>query len=116
MNSMTYVPDIEKWKKHFRDQAMGKTRPNAHGYYVVGDVQKGGEDDAMKQRIRVVTPVAQAVELAKSELNDSEELFRGKGPTKKVNQKKSPTKKVSHPNYLENTIFNKNAKHKGSIW
>ena len=57
--------DIEKWTKHFRKMAEGKLRKDPKGYYVVD--QTGG---TIKPEITVVSPVQQAVNLAKSELKE----------------------------------------------
>ncbi len=65
---MNYVADIEKWKKHFLLMSEGKLRPNKGGQYVVNEQSGGANSD--KPRIKFVTPVAQAVELAKSELKE----------------------------------------------
>ena len=57
--------DVEKWTKHFRKMAEGKLRKDPKGYYVVD--QTGG---TIKPEITVVSPVQQAVNLAKSELKE----------------------------------------------
>ena len=79
---MTYLPhiqDIEKWKRHFVNMAEGKARRNIisgiEGYYVVDSIQNGG-GKTHDIPVKMVTPVAQAVELAKSELEEEEEKNR----------------------------------------
>ena len=67
MTSPIYVPNMEKWRRHFVRMAEGKTNPNHRGQYLVDSIQSGGDAD-LSSKIKVVTPVAQAVELAKSEL------------------------------------------------
>lgn len=97
MTSQIYVPDIEKWKRHFVRMAEGKTNPDRQGHYRVDSLQSGGED-RLNTKIKVVTPVAQAVELAKSELAQEREeamtvprVYKSKTlPTK---TKRSPSNK-----------------------
>ena len=58
---------VEMWTRHFQRMAEGKLKPNHKGQYVVEKIQMGG---TMKEpTINFVTPVAQAVELAKSEVS-----------------------------------------------
>jgi len=52
----------------------GKTRQNGRGKYVVNSNQTGG--NSSDPPVKFVTPVAQAVELAKSELKE-EEKYKG---------------------------------------
>lgn len=54
----------------------GKVRPNHRGHYIVEKVQTGGE--SRRPEIRFFTPVAQDIELAKSEIkaNKSKETAR----------------------------------------
>jgi hypothetical protein len=68
MTSMIYVSDIDKWKRNFLRMTEGKTMPNQKGQYLVNSLQSGGSGGDPEPKIKVVTPVAQAVELAKSEL------------------------------------------------
>ena len=54
------------WTRHFQRMAEGKLKPNHKGQYVVEKIQMGGE---MKEpTINFVTPMAHAVEQAKSEV------------------------------------------------
>ena len=71
--------DVDKWKKHFKDMVAGKTRQNGRSKYVVSSNQTGGKSD--DPPVKFVTPVAQAVELAKSELKE-DESYKG-GPIKR---------------------------------
>ena len=71
--------EVEKWKKHFALMAEGKVRPNHKGHYVVEDKQVGS--GSREPEIKFVTPIAQAVELAKSELKDYN------GPSSCLNKK-----------------------------
>ncbi|OOZ24258.1 hypothetical protein BOW32_11860 [Solemya velum gill symbiont] len=65
---MTSLVDVETWKKFFADMVAGKLRPNDRGNYHVATIQTGG--NGVKPTIKMVTPTAQAVEIAKSELTD----------------------------------------------
>lgn len=67
---MNYVDDIEKWKKHFLLMSEGKIKPNDRGKYFVNS-QSGGAN-SNEPRIQFVTPIAQAIELAKSQLKEEE--------------------------------------------
>lgn len=82
-----YVPDLEKWRRHFVNMAEGKTRRNKNGKYVVGAIhQEGGK--TVEPVIQMVTPVAAAVGLAKSELAQEEEEKERYGP--KVYKRPAP--------------------------
>ncbi len=63
--------NIEAWKRHFVNMTKGKTQPDKRGYYLVDSIQRGGNKPA-EPSIKFVTPTAQAVELAKSELRQQE--------------------------------------------
>jgi hypothetical protein len=86
MTSLPYVRDLEKWRM---DMARGKTRPDHTGYYLVDRVQTRG-DDSCHPQIQIVTPVAQAVELAISELAIENER------TPKVYKRKMPSKRKTY--------------------
>ena len=79
--------EVEKWKRHFRLMAEGKLRPNHKGHYIVNDVQYGS--GSREPEIRFVTPLAQTVELAKSELK--RDLQRG--PLRNTKWKKGKLKR-----------------------
>ena len=82
--------DIERWKRHFRDMAEGKLQPAFLGKYLVSAEQSGGKSN--EPNVKFVTPVAQAVELAKSELKDSPPLSKDyKGVSRKRKSKSRPT-------------------------
>lgn len=57
---------VEMWTRHFQRMAEGKLKPDHKGHYVVEKIQTGGV--SKEPTIQFVTPVAQAVELAKSEV------------------------------------------------
>ena len=77
---------VEMWTRHFQRMAEGKLKPDHKGNYVVEKIQTGGV--SKEPTIQFVTPVAQAVELAKSELK---KVYKGKDVTKKRYPKTSKT-------------------------
>ena len=74
-----YIPDYEKYYQHFKDMRDGYVQPDHLGRYVVGSGAKYRKmkemEESAKQRpaLKLVTPVAQAVEIAKSEVKRDEE-------------------------------------------
>ena len=68
--------EVEKWKRHFQRMAEGKVRPNHKGHYIVEEIQVGS--GSREPEINFVTPVAQDIELAKSELKAN----KGQLPTR----------------------------------
>lgn len=62
-----YVPDYKKWEQHFADVTEGRVHPDHKGRYIVG---KGSRLRSLSDNIDVnlVSPVAQSLEMAKSEL------------------------------------------------
>ena len=63
-----YVADPEAWYQHFKDLRDGYVQPDHRGRYVVGSAKK----EKMEQTqpiVKLVTPVAQANEIAQSEVN-----------------------------------------------
>lgn len=62
---------VEKWKRHFQKMNNGKIRINHSGNYSVTTKPQQEDSVGDKQSVKFVTPVAQAVELAKSELKTS---------------------------------------------
>ncbi len=69
--------DVEKWTRHFRLMADGKVHPDVRGKYVLGVGQMGGAMDSVPP-IKFVTPLAAAVERAKSELSGERKVYKGK--------------------------------------
>lgn len=84
-----YIPDPDKWYQHFKDLRDGYVRPDHRGRYIVGSGNHLRKMVEMKQQppqVTLVTPVAQAVEIAKSEverMNAEEGEIRKKGPQKR---------------------------------
>jgi hypothetical protein len=85
-----YVCDIEKWKKHFHDMAKGKLRPDRNGDYHVAPLRREEAKKREEPQIQMVTPIAAAVERAKSELSQETKVNKRNPPTRK-----SPTKKIT---------------------
>lgn len=76
MQWVPYVPDFNKWIRHFEDISAGRVRPDFKGRYIVGSGSRHGPDSSTRQQepnVKLVTPVAQAIEMAKSELNREKE-------------------------------------------
>ena len=67
-----YVSDPNKWYQHLLDARDGYTEHDSQGHYIVGSGRKYRELKEMRQKenpvVNLVTPVAQALEMAKSEL------------------------------------------------
>ncbi len=66
-----YIPDFEKWNQHFIDIHEGRVKPDYKGRYIVGSGNIRKREATMspgKVQVKLVTPVAQALEMAKSEL------------------------------------------------
>ena len=75
-----YVPDHQKWKQHFIDVSEGRVRPDHRGRYIVGSGARWRKTTYMESpKVELVTPVAQAIEMAKSELKrEGQKVIRGK--------------------------------------
>ena len=93
-----FVPDYDEWYQHFKDLRDGYVQPDHMGRYVVGTGKRNRQLKEMeakqkeiemleKQRPVViqVTPVAQAIEIAKSQL--ARERKKGGG----IKRKKAKT-------------------------
>ena len=67
-----YVSDPNKWYQHLLDVRDGYAERDSQGHYIVGSGWKYRELKEMRQKekpvVNLVTPVAQALEMAKSEL------------------------------------------------
>ena len=72
-----YVSDPDKWYQHLLDVRDGYVLRDSQGCYVMGSGQKYRELNEMRQKekplVNLVTPVAQALEMAKSELKRKQE-------------------------------------------
>ena len=71
------VSDLDKWYQHLLDVRDGYGERDSQGRYVMGSGQKYRELKEMRQKekpvVNLVTPVAQALEMAKSELKRKQE-------------------------------------------
>ena len=78
-----YIPDYDKWYQHFKDLSDGHVQPDHMGRYIVGsgrknkklkelEAQERQKEIEMREQqtpiVKLVSPVAQAVEMAKSEV------------------------------------------------
>ena len=67
-----YVSDPDKWYQHLLDVRDGYAERDSQSHYIVGSGRKYRELKEMRQKenpiVNLVTPVAQALEMAKSEL------------------------------------------------
>ena len=73
-----YVSDPDKWYQHLLDVRDGYAECDSQGPYIVGSGRKYRELKEMRQKekpvVNLVTPVAQALEMAKSELKRKGEV------------------------------------------
>ena len=102
-----YVPDFAKWERHFKDMSEGKVRPDHKGRYIVGNGSRSSTEESTRPVVRLVTPVAQAIEMAKSELKrETEATSRLKRQNenalyKEMNYTKSKAKKQKYADVLD---------------
>ena len=88
-----YVPDYKKWEQHFTDVSGGRARADHRGRYLMGNGARWRphthivEPDTPK--VELVTPVAQTLEMAKSELA-RQKVIRGKKRRGSFNQLDEP--------------------------
>lgn len=76
MQWVPYVPDFNKWIRHFEDISAGRVHPDFKGRYIVGSGSRHRTDSQTRQQepnVKLVTPVAQTIEMAKSELQRENE-------------------------------------------
>lgn len=83
--------EVEKWRRHFRRMAEGKSRPNHKGHWIVKEIQVGGQPE--ETILKLVTPVARDIELAKSELEE-EKIKDKKGYKRELTAARKPPKKA----------------------
>ena len=93
-----YVPDYEKWYQHFKDLRDGYVRPDHLGRYIVGSGYKQRrmkEEEENRPVVQLVTPVAQALEMAKSDLQREKgrKSVRGSGKPNRQ-RKKAGVKRI----------------------
>lgn len=71
MQWVPYIPNIDKWVRYFEDISAGRVRPDYKGRYIVGSGSHNRAEplrQEQKPTVKLVTPVTQAVEMARSEL------------------------------------------------
>ena len=92
-----YVPDPEKWYQHFKDLRDGYVRPDHKGRYIVGSgainrkLKELEKQQQQQPQVNLVTPVAQATEIARSEVKrKKEETELGKKSGKKRKNSSAP--------------------------
>ena len=74
MNDFTSTTsNVELWSKHFRLMAQGKIKPNKHQVFLVDKTAlqstPGGNQKGME--VKMVTPAAQAIEIASSDIKNA---------------------------------------------
>ena len=67
--------EVNKWRIHFRKMALGELHPNHDGNFAKDENQHGGM--SIDPPIKFVTPLARAVDLAKSELKENAKSYKG---------------------------------------
>lgn len=85
-----YIADPEKWYQHFKDLSEGYVTPDHKGRYVVGSGRKNREKE--RPVVQLVSPVAQAIEMAKSELEGSKN--KSDGETFDIREQRKSKKKT----------------------
>ena len=85
MAFVPYIADLEKWKKHFMHMAESKT-VGSGGMYIVGKTYHSGRGENDEPVVKYVTPTAQAVEQAESEIKHRKVPSKRKAITKSVSQ------------------------------
>ena len=72
-----YISDPDKWYQHLLDVRDGYTERDSQDHYMVGSGRKYRELKKMRQKekpvLNMVTPVAQILEMAKSEFKQKRE-------------------------------------------
>ena len=72
-----YIADHKKWEQHFVDVSERRVRPDHKGRYIVGSGSRWRPTSEVP-KVELVTPVAQTIEMAKSELKrDGQKAIRG---------------------------------------
>ena len=78
MNYSASTNDIKKWENHFLEMAEGKVLPNKNGVFIVklkvskkSMREKEGSVTEKDSNVRLVTPTAQVLEIAKSDIKNA---------------------------------------------
>lgn len=103
-----YIPDYDKWYQHFKDLSEGYVQPDHMGRYIVGsgsrnrllkemEAQQRQKEIEIQERqkpvVKLVSPVAQAVEMAKSEMERERKKEEGGKRKKKTITTRKPLPK-----------------------
>lgn len=79
-----YIPDHKKWEQHFVDVFEGRVRPDHKERYIVGSGSRW-RPSAEVPKVELVTPVAQTIEMARSELKrEGKKAIRGNAKKRKL--------------------------------
>ena len=81
-----YVSDPDKWYQHLLDMRDGLVEPNYLGLYIVGSGEKHRRLKEMEAKqienqrpvVNLVSPIAQATEMARSEIKREREMAKSK--------------------------------------
>ena len=81
-----YVSDPDKWYQHLLDMRDGLVEPDYIGRYIVGSEEKHRRLKEMEAKqienqrlvVNLVSPVAQATEMARSEIKREREMAKSK--------------------------------------
>ena len=105
------MPDYDEWYQHFKDLRDGYVQPDHMGRYVMGSGKKYRKLKEMKARgkeiemreqqrpiLKQITPVAQATEIAKSEI-ERESKKEGGCKCKKAKSPNSLSKRLKRYAY-----------------
>jgi hypothetical protein len=93
-NGKPYVQDIDMYRKHFVAMANGQVHPDANGNYHIRHTHSIREKPSIPL-IKVVTPIAQAIEMAKSELALETKVYKGRTTFRNTTSKKTVAGKKS---------------------
>ena len=103
-----YVSDPEKWYQHFKDLRDGYVKPDHRGRYIVGSGKHLRKVTEMKQtpQVKLVSPVAQATEIAMSEVNrkmaeESQKRKNGSQKRKNTTVLTYKPSKQKRPNFVD---------------
>ena len=80
-----YVSDSKKWQQHFEDISQGSIPADHKGRYIVGSGARWRSTTASSDdpQLTMVTPIAQTIEMAKSELKiENSKVIRGRKRTR----------------------------------
>lgn len=108
-----YVSDPDKWYQHFKDLRDGYVQPDHMGRYIVGSGAKFRKLTEMKEtlkqkrvpKVELVTPVAQAIEMAKSEVKREKQRKKETGYKKR----KKATESASLPKRVRRVTIDKDS-------